>query len=178
MSKIDSYYIAKKHGMLDSSEIDVIKYCMYKILEITSTPLIINIGAGYGTSAMAMLEAVPEAFIFSIDPHQQPHEADFLASAGLEPARVLRILSTSQKAGKFFPFDAELIFVDGAHSDEAVLKDIELWKPKVKPGGFMLFHDYNHPNIPSLTVVVEGEMNDWKAVRTARYLIAYQNTEQ
>ena len=178
MSKIDSYYVSEKHGMLDASEIRLIKYCVSQTLALTSAPFIINIGAGYGTSAMAMLEEAPEAFIFSIDPHSQPNEPNFLVAAGLEEARVLRILATSQKAGKFFPFDAELVFVDGAHSDKAVLKDIEVWKPRVKPGGFMLFHDYNHPNIPSLTVIVEDEMNDWKAVGTARYLIAYQNMEE
>jgi hypothetical protein len=35
------------------------------------------------------------------------------------------------------------VFVDGSHQKEYVLKDIELWYPKLKPGGAMVFDDWH-----------------------------------
>jgi cephalosporin hydroxylase len=69
----------------------------------------------------------------------------------------------------------DLCFVDGAHHDSAVIADIEAWKPLVKDGGFMLFHDYDHPNVPGLTVIVDDMMADWKRIGSSRYLVAFQN---
>lgn len=38
-----------------------------------------------------------------------------------------------------------LLFIDGDHSYEGVKGDTLLWEPKVKPGGVILYHDYDHP---------------------------------
>jgi len=37
---------------------------------------------------------------------------------------------------------ADAVFIDGLHSYEGVANDIRAWRPKVKPGGLMLFNDY------------------------------------
>jgi len=49
----------------------------------------------------------------------------------------------SLDAAKLFPdgyFD--WVYIDGDHSYEAVLADLEAWLPKVKPGGAMALDDY------------------------------------
>jgi len=38
-----------------------------------------------------------------------------------------------------------LVYVDGDHSYEGVMKDIEFWLPKLAEGGVMAFHDYESP---------------------------------
>lgn len=38
--------------------------------------------------------------------------------------------------------DFDFVFVDGDHSYEGCKKDIELWYPRVKEGGWLLGHDY------------------------------------
>ncbi len=40
----------------------------------------------------------------------------------------------------------DFIFIDADHSYDGVCKDIEAWMPKVKPGGYAFFHDYENPN--------------------------------
>jgi predicted O-methyltransferase YrrM len=41
----------------------------------------------------------------------------------------------------------DIIYIDGNHTYEAVAKDIELWSPKIKRGGFVLGHDFNWPGV-------------------------------
>ena len=61
------------------------------------------------------------------------------------------------------------VFVDGGHEYEEVKKDVELWLPKVRIGGYLGGHDYNHPPVKKYvterfgdTLQVEG--NVWHVV--------------
>ena len=49
---------------------------------------------------------------------------------------------------------ADFIFIDAAHSYEAVRQDIGDWLPKVKPGGSFMGHDY-HPSFPGVSKAVD-----------------------
>lgn len=40
----------------------------------------------------------------------------------------------------------DFLFIDGNHEYEAVLNDFKQWAPKVKPGGFVAFHDVSFNN--------------------------------
>jgi hypothetical protein len=60
--------------------------------------------------------------------------------------RALPIRETSQYAVKDFKdASVDFVFIDGNHSEEGATRDIELWLPKVKPGGWIGGHDYKHP---------------------------------
>ena len=39
----------------------------------------------------------------------------------------------------------DFVYLDGDHSKDAVIKDIENWLPKIKQGGFLCGHDYHPP---------------------------------
>lgn len=167
---MNSYDIAQK-GMMSTAEIDLLKYC---VSQLGPTPVIANIGAGVGTSAVAMLEARPESIIFSFDIKPIPEERENVIKAGFDPARVVRVLGNSWEKGYHFPIQFDLSFIDGAHYDLAVIKDIETFLPKTKAGGYILFHDYNHRNVPGLTKIVDEKMRGYKVIGTRRYLIAFQ----
>jgi len=53
------------------------------------------------------------------------------------------IKKSSLNASKLFKNESiDIIFIDADHSYEGVKKDISLWLPKVKVGGFLTGHDY------------------------------------
>lgn len=52
------------------------------------------------------------------------------------------IKNYSQDAIKVCPEIISALFVDGDHSYLGVKRDIELYSPRVIPGGFIAFHDY------------------------------------
>jgi precorrin-6B methylase 2 len=165
--------LARRFGMLSEDEVDAIHYTVGLIK--TQNPVAVNIGAGAGTSTIAMLEASPDIVVFEVDKKPYTQSIENLATSKFATQnRVKRIIGNSWGVGRNWPLQADLVFVDGGHHDEAVINDIEAWRPHVKPFGYMLFHDYKHPNVPGLTVVVDRMMADCLEVCSARYLIGYQ----
>jgi hypothetical protein len=139
-----------------------------------NNPIFVNIGANVGTSSIAMLEQRPDAFVFSIDvkPHQA--ERENAIEAEVDVNRIVRILGDSGNVGRSWPFDVDLVFVDGAHHRDAVIRDIQVWSPLCR--SVLFFHDYNHPNLPDLTDIVDdmiGDSEDWFCFGEERYLIGF-----
>lgn len=165
--------LAKESGMLSVEEVLLIqKY----VKTLPANPVIVNIGAGTGTSVLSVLEVRKDAFVFSVDKNVEPRERDALNRADkLKMNRVWRVLGDSSRVGKYWPYGIDMCFVDGAHHDSAVIADIEAWKPHVLPGGIMFFHDYKHPNIPSMVPIVDSMMDDWTRLGEARYLVVFAN---
>ncbi len=64
-----------------------------------------------------------------------------------ERARILRMESV-EAAQQFAGGSLDMVFIDANHSLEAVRSDIAAWLGKVKPGGIIGGHDYNHPRYP------------------------------
>lgn len=116
--------------------------------ELPENPIIIQIGAERGTSTLAMLDARPDAFIYSIDRGVCPEEFDNLKKAGQDTKRVIRILGKSQDVGITWDKMCDMLFVDGDHSYAGVKRDVELFRPWIKSGGIISFHDYIPEPIP------------------------------
>lgn len=138
------------------SDVNVLKHCASLL---PPNPVIVNIGACFGTSAMALLEARPDAFIFSVDISPSPYEIENLKKAGLYSLnRVIRVLGASQDIGQHWPYPVDMCYVDGDHSYDGVVQDIRVWRPLVKVGGILLFHDYGKDFLPHVKAAVDAEM--------------------
>ena len=44
------------------------------------------------------------------------------------------------------PESLDFVFVDACHTFEGVLSDLKAWAEKVKPGGWLCGHDWEHPD--------------------------------
>jgi predicted O-methyltransferase YrrM len=129
--------------------------------EATKVPqdgAILEIGSGDGGS-LAVMALASQAALWAVDPFvpydeeartlvrgvMEGNEARFWDTAGhYEYAgRVRHIKRNSDQAASLCPdSDFDLILVDGNHSELICLSDLQLFWPKVKPGGTMLIHDY------------------------------------
>lgn len=116
--------------------------------ELPKNPIIIQIGAERGTSTLALLEARPDAYIYSIDVGLCPQEFENIRKAGLNENQVERVLGKSQDVGLTWDIMCDMLFVDGDHSRAGVRRDIVLFVPMVKRNGIIAFHDYILPPIP------------------------------
>lgn len=137
------------------------------ILMLSKKPIVIQIGAYIGVSTMAILEANPATFIFSIDIKPYLEERENLLEANLSISQVVRVLGDSSDIGKYWPVKCDLLFIDGDHRYPAVKADIGTWVPKIKKGGKVLFHDYIPPPYPTrsrVQIAVDEAMDGYEEI--------------
>lgn len=161
-----AYNLSDWQGYLTHPEIDMLKRITRTLLP---NPLIVNIGAGAGTSTLAFLEARKDALIFSIDILTNEREVTTnehlrLAEIDLQDAqRVIRVWGDSKVVGQVWRWQTDLVFVDGDHEQAGIVGDLQAWKGRVKYGGWLVFHDYGSPRWPHVkeTVDKDAELCLW-----------------
>lgn len=50
----------------------------------------------------------------------------------------------------------DIVFIDAEHTFDALKKDLKIWESKVKTGGIISGHDYNHGNFPDVKKVIDA----------------------
>jgi len=175
-----AYALTDGSEPMSHAEIDL----LFKLAaSLGPNPIIVNIGAADGVSTLAFLEACADAFVFSVDIGECPQERANVEAAGLDVARVVRLLGRSQDIGKEFPYEADLVFVDGGHDYDSVKGDIESWAWRVKPKGVLAFHDYISPPRPAnnpgeaFEAVNENVPDEFVLIEQADRLIAFRRGE-
>ena len=110
---------------------------------------VVEIGRLFGGTAVIMglaARAVGSRFkVFSFDPYPHPFNDRLLEIYGVADEVVL--VDTASESGAMFWAGAqmppvELLHVDGDHRYEAVVKDIQLWRPLLATGARIMFDDY------------------------------------
>lgn len=112
----------------------------------------LEIGSWKGRSSCYIAETAKSLICvdpFCGDEEAQAQKTDFTTlnefkanTAGYD--NITTIIKFSVDAAKDIPDNSlDLIFIDGMHTYEAVIEDIEAWYPKMKEGGFIFFHDYS-----------------------------------
>jgi predicted O-methyltransferase YrrM len=150
--------LARAFGFLYEGEV----YALHVLaLSLPEGAKIVNIGAGSGTSALAMLEARPDLAqnFYTIDISEggplggMQNEKNAFANAGL-PFSHHQILGDS-KVIKWANGPVDFCFIDGDHSREGVRGDIKTWMSRVLPGGLLAFHDYQRDVWPEVQLAVD-----------------------
>ncbi len=163
--KIDKTKIDKIKGFLDERESE---YLYELAFTASKKGPCLEIGSYCGKSAVFIGRACKKnnAVLFSLDHHrgseeQQPGQEYFdhdlldeqtglidtlpffrrtLLDFGLEDT-VIPIIGRSETVGRDWQTPLGLIFIDGSHAYESVLKDYEAWAKHLMPGGYLVFHD-------------------------------------
>ena len=134
-----------------------------------------EIGTYHGCSAMFAASHPGIARVTSIDPFLiRGQEATFRSNVAACPDKAkifhLKALSQDVDAGGLPPID--ILVIDGCHKYRSVIRDFELFKGAVRPGGYVLFDDYHDsrhsPQVkPAVDRVVETlDRGEFEAVGT------------
>lgn len=171
--------LSNAFGYLSLKEVRAI-YTLAKGIK-TLNPTFVNIGAGSGTSGLAMAEIRPDADIFTIDISDGgplgglENERNAFLNTGLTVPH--QILGTSHEIATKWSTLIDFIFVDDGHTEPDVRGDIESWLPYIRDGGVMAFHDYRsgiHQNWPAVKRVVDELMSGYEVVLHEDAIIAYR----
>lgn len=145
--------VQRSFHYLYPSEIPALKSL---VAQLPPNPLVINIGAGAGTSGLAILETRLDMTLVTIDVQNSSSpfgcleaERDVVNRAGYGNSwqgRWFQICADSVQVGKTWAISGfgqpNMVFVDGDHSYEGCKGDIEAWFPHLVPGGIMAVHDF------------------------------------
>ena len=170
-----AYELADWQDYLTRREVDFLKELAEKLPEY---PIIINIGAGAGTSTISFLEARKDCTVISIDiltTEQETTTNEHLRLAEIDEEdarRVIRIWGDSSHTGRVWPFGwVDMVFVDGDHMAPGIQADIEAWIPHLQ--GIMAFHDYTRKHWPDVKVVVDKAMQGYEVIGHINTVKAY-----
>ena len=134
-------------------------------------PLVgVEIGVSKGFNAVATMKLVGFDKFYLVDPYEKyfdqgAYHDDGVRFYGPNERIAHKLLDnfsgasfvreTSVEAAKVVPGKVDWCYIDGNHSYEYVIADIEAWLPKIKKGGVLAGHDFygNYPGV--LRAVVE-----------------------
>lgn len=147
----------------------------------------VNIGAGVGTGSLALVEMRPDVESWTVDISEggpgggMANERNAFYNAGI-PQTTRQILGDSHEVWRNWDRAKALdyLFIDGDHSADGLQKDIDGWLQFVKPGGYVLYHDYKSKTWADVTAVVDRNMNrkDWSFIFYVDTLIVFQRKER
>lgn len=102
--------------------------------------VVLEFGVRTGNSTAAFLAAAEavEGHVWSVDV-AKPHIPGWWAETGRWTLKVGN--DTSQEIADAVPAEVDVLFIDTSHAYEHTLQELELYVPRVKPGGVVLCHD-------------------------------------
>ena len=122
-----------------------------KLADLAQGKMVLEVGACLGCSTIAL--ASTAEYVVSVDWHRGDTQTvgwGFTAHKYLDNLiqyhvldKVSAVVADCTKVGPLLADESfDMAFIDGDHRYDAVCRNIELFLPKVKPGGVIAFHDY------------------------------------
>lgn len=145
-------------GYLTANELAALKQLAQSLPD---NPVVVNIGAGAGTSGLAFMESRADLELITVDIQRENSplgclyaEMITLQQAGLlDWDRYSQRHGDSKETGKnwseWFGLDdkIDLCFIDADHSYRGAKGDILAWLPNIKPGGVIAVHDFDKKRV-------------------------------
>lgn len=137
-----------------------------KNLKIDHPLTAVEIGVAGGFNAQANLKLLNLRKYYLVDPltpyvDQVGKPSDFsgcvnkLKKLERKYKSVVFLRQTSKEAAVVIQEPLDFVYLDGNHEYEYVLEDIDLWWPKVAPGGVLAGHDFTAGCPGTIRAVVE-----------------------
>lgn len=179
----DAHSLARAFGFLYQEEVDLLT----KLAHLYKPGAIgVIVGMGAGTSTLSILEGNDQMKLYSVDISKggplggAQNETNALKDSKFVnrlDTWPIQIIGASHDIGHhWFSYCKEkidFIFIDDGHLEEDIRGDIQAWRPNMRPGGIMAFHDYESEVWPAVYKVVNELMADCMFLDQARTTIAF-----
>jgi len=140
----------------------------------------VEVGSRRGHWAQGLMANTKKTHLFCVDPwagrQGRQNFAVWLKRCPEIFTRCHPMIGTSMDWSRFFPYQVDLLFIDGLHDAKSVTLDLTRWAPRMNPGGLIIGHDYNQADVkvavdeffPELTgtqkLGPQHAVSFWKAV--------------
>ncbi|MFX1328694.1 MAG: class I SAM-dependent methyltransferase [Promethearchaeota archaeon] len=154
LSDIPSSLIHKIHIVSFQNRFELIEYL--KLIKSIKPKIILDIGTAMGGTLFLLSRfSAPDALLISVDlpeifvgGRKFPNNPSFFKIFTKKKQKVILIRDDSHKFSTFNSIKKvlnnrkiDILFIDGDHSYEGLKQDFEMYKPLVKSGGLVCFHD-------------------------------------
>lgn len=153
-------------------------------LMLPENPTVANLGAGWGVSGLAFLEARDDLFLYSVDERLANHprgalgnEKDVFDEAGISPSRYKQLHGDVEDIGKRVMRGRMLhmVYHDADHHGDAVKYAIAAWAPNIFRNGIFAFHDYGDPRWTEVKPEVDERLGHWERVLWVGRVAAFKH---
>src|SRR3990167_5941517 len=145
---------------------------LVKLLRDRNFKVGVEIGIQYGLNSRRWLKNAVVQKLYGIDPYDSglfpiaplkiPDDdiyEDMLKRMRIFKDRYIHIRKTSNDALLDIDGAIDCIYIDGETTDKATYDDISFWYPKLRKGGIIAGHNYNHPSFPHIKKIVDNYFN-------------------
>lgn len=115
---------------------------------------VVEIGTAGAWTAIALTLAEPERQVLSLDPTIRPWRERYVALVSDEARRRLTLEQASGTDPPNVAGAVDAVFVDADKAAEAVRAFFETWRPLLRPGGLVAFHDVEHPEYSGIAQAI------------------------
>jgi len=150
--KTKAHEIGEAFGYMSVAEIDFLIDLASSICKSHKggkPPVIVNAGAGSGTSGLAISQVcggISRIFTIDVSPGGPLGglENERNAFSGTDLKLPTQMLIDSIRCAETWQYgEIDMVFVDNNHSYKHVIQEIPAWWPHIKVGGIMALHDYS-----------------------------------
>lgn len=118
-------------------------------------PSVVEVGTRIGTTAKVVLDHHPKVNYTCVDNWAEGDRYSEWIDNTKDRARLLNT-SSIEASEEIQDASQDIVFIDANHTKKYVESDIKHWLPKVKVGGWIGGHDYQHPDFPDVKEVVDS----------------------
>ena len=149
----------------------------------------VELGVFKGVTFFALLDAIPELHMIGVDTWRSGHrdlecpqhykrtdrDDGYRAYAGEDMPGIgravynrawdyggrarLLVMPTRPAASYIEDRSQGFVFIDADHTERGVREDIVTWRPKLRPGGWLLGHDRS---LPSVRAAIDSAIPGWR----------------
>lgn len=152
----------KVHNSARQSVLNVIRFKNFKRG--------IEVGVQYGQGSEMWLDANVVEEMYGVDPYKteigevspigkQVDDLTYGFAMGKLSKfrnRYTHIKKTSMEALTDVPNTVDFVYLDAGKDKKSIMDDLAYWYPKIKVGGIMFGHDYNHVSYPHITTIIDN----------------------
>lgn len=152
--------------------------------------IVVNVGAGAGTSALAVIEQRPDLAVtfYTVDIRDDDNpfggmlnELHAFQNAKMEHLLPNQIKGNSSTIGKKWnKGEIAFLMIDADHTTEGLTKDIDAWLPHLAVGGFIAIHDYKRDVWPDVAGVIDDTLmkdTNYEYIETRDTMILFRKLE-
>ena len=152
--------------------------------------IVVNVGAGAGTSALAIIEQRPDLAVtfYTVDMRDDDNpfggmlnELHAFQNAKMEHLLPNQIKGDSSTVGnEWDKGEIAFLIIDADHTTDGLTKDIQSWLPHLAIGGLVALHDYKRDVWPDVAAVIDNTLMkdaNYEYIETRDTMVLFRKLE-